>query len=163
FSSSLIERSVPYSWPSPTGADMSPRVLALIAVVSTAAVAQTESGGIGGQNVPNAGGALGGQAFTDPSQLFSGRAGAFFGLGFTTLTDAVGDPSLLAGRAYIRPFGDTLFLRGWSIGATYVTDRNAPIHYLDAAGNRSPVIAPDAQGNPFVETQRVQAAGVDTE
>src|SRR5438045_2421189 len=66
---------------------MSPRVLALIAVVSTAAVAQTESGGIGGQNVPNAGGALGGQAFTDPSQLFSGRAGAFFGLGFTRIKD----------------------------------------------------------------------------
>ena len=66
---------------------MSLRFLALAAVLSTAAAAQEsapEPGGIGGQNVPNAG-ALGSQAFTDPSQLFSGRAGAFFGLAFNRI------------------------------------------------------------------------------
>jgi hypothetical protein len=266
------------------------RVLVLAVALSNAVAAQTqpapEPGGVGGQNVPNAG-ALGSQSFTDPSQLFTGQAGAFFGVGFTrikgegdyvstivntefnlgdvgiglalplnllvqpadginkddiayngilrkrdwdepydyfklvrfiryghkrdtvyflagqlwgasighgtlvnryanslnldhskfglafdvnttyfgfeTLTDNVGDPSLLAGRGYLRPFGDTLFLRGWSIGATYVTDRNAPRAYLTPTGNFAPVVYQDDKGNPLVETNRMQAAGVDTE
>ncbi|TMA25109.1 MAG: hypothetical protein E6J88_10065 [Deltaproteobacteria bacterium] len=268
---------------------MSLRVLALAAVLSTAAAAQEtapEPGGIGGQNVPNAG-ALGSQAFTDPSQLFSGRAGAFFGLafnripgegnyvntiintefnlgpvglglalplnllvypepgivrddiayngvlrkrdwdepldyfklvrfiryghkrdpvyvlagqmwgasighgtlvnryanslnldhtkfglaldvnttffGFETMTDSVGDPALIGGRAYVRPFGDTLFLRGWAVGATVVTDRTAPRHYVNAGGTTVPVLQQDDKGNPLVASDSVFAGGVDTE
>lgn len=270
---------------------MSLRALALAAALSTAAAAQEqpapEPGGVGGQNVPNAG-SLGSQAFTDPSQLFSGKAGAFFGLafnripgegnyintivntefnlgpvglglqlpvnllvytdsgvdrdtiaysgvirkkdwdepldyfklvrfiryghkrdpvyvlagqlwgaslghgtlvnryanslnldhtkfglafdvnttffGFETLTDSVGDPSLIGGRAYVRPFGDTLFLRGWAIGATVVTDRAAPRHYTDASGTIvSSLQKPDAQGNQYLLNDAMFAGGVDTE
>ncbi|MCA1828725.1 MAG: hypothetical protein LC689_17520, partial [Myxococcales bacterium] len=67
---------------------MSLRVLALAAALSTAAAAQEqpapEPGGIGGQNVPNAG-SLGAQAFTDPSQLFSGNSGMFLGAAFSRI------------------------------------------------------------------------------
>lgn len=45
-----------------------------------------ETSGIGGQNTPAPGGSPGGtQAFSNPSELFSGRAGAFFGLGFSKI------------------------------------------------------------------------------
>ena len=264
---------------------------ALAAATPFAAAAQTppqqqaETGGIGGQNVPNAGGA--GQAFTDPSLLFSGRSGAFFGLGFNripgegnylntiintefnlgpvglglslplnflvypqsginrddiaynglirkrdwdepldyfkfirfiryghkrdpvyvlagqllgasighgtlvnryanslnldhtklglaldinttyfgfeTLTDSVGNPALLGGRAYVRPFGDTLLLRGWAIGATVMTDRSAPRFYLTSAGAPTATLQQDPQGNPLVASDAVFAGGVDTE
>ena len=252
----------------------------------TAPQQQPETGGLGGQNVPNAGG-TGNQAFSDPSLLFSGRAGAFVGLGFNripgegnylntiintefslgpvglglslplnllvypqrginrddiaysgvirkrdwdepldyfkfirfiryghkrdpvyllagqlwgasighgtlvnryanslnldhtklgvafdinttffgfeTLTDSVGNPALLGGRAYVRPFGDTLFLRGWAIGATVMTDRTAPRAYLSSAGAPIPTLQQDAQGNPLVAAEAVFAGGVDTE
>src|SRR5438132_9167345 len=49
--------------------------------------------------------------------------------GFETLTDSVGNPALLAGRAYLRPFGETDFIRGWAIGETVATDRTAPRQY----------------------------------
>ncbi|HUJ25211.1 MAG TPA: hypothetical protein VLW85_04280 [Myxococcales bacterium] len=85
----------------------------------------------------------------------------FFGI--ETLTDSLGDPALMAARAYVRPFGDTVFLRGWAIGVTAVTDRTAPQHY-GAPGARLPVLPPaDAQGNPAVETNPIYAGGVDTE
>ena len=60
---------------------MQARSLILATAVSFAAVAQgtTESSGVAGQNEPNA--ANNGQAFADPSQLFTGQSGAFFGLG----------------------------------------------------------------------------------
>ena len=272
---------------------MSLRPLALAAFLSAAAFAQEtpapapETGGIGGQNVPNAAG-FGGQAFTDPSQLFTGRAGAFFGLGFNripgegnyittaintefnlgqvgiglqlplnllvypdasvkdrndiaydgvlrkrdwdepldyfklirfiryghkrdplyvlagqlwgasighgtlvnryanslnldhtkfglaldvnttffgieTMTDSLGNPSLLAGRAYVRPFGDTLFLRGWAIGVSVVTDRAAPRGYLTIAGTPSTTLQQDAQGNALIASDAMYAGGVDTE
>jgi hypothetical protein len=60
------------------------RLAALALLLAAAAAAQEqqppETGGLGGQNVPNAAG-ISGQAFTDPSQLFSGKAGLFFGVG----------------------------------------------------------------------------------
>ncbi len=267
---------------------------ALIAASSFAALAQgtppqqqPETGGLGGQNVPNPGGSGNSQAFSDPSLLFGGRAGAFFGLGFNripgegnyinttintefnlgpvglglalplnllvypqsginrddiaysglirkrdwdepldyfkfvrflryghkrdpvyllagqlwgtsighgtlvnryanslnldhtkfgvafdvnttffgfeTFTDSVGNPALLGGRAYVRPFGDTLFFRGWAIGATVVTDRTAPRGYLSAAGAPSPTLRQDPQGNPLVAADSMFAGGVDTE
>lgn len=266
------------------------RLAALVTALSAAAFAQAqqgpETGGIGGQNVPDASGASG-QAFTDPSQLFSGRSGAFFGaafnripgegnyvstvvntefnlgdvgfglqlplnllvspdkgidrdaityngvlrkrdwdetsdyfklvrfiryghkrdpvyllagqlwgasighgtlvnryanslnldhskfgiafdvntdfFGFETLTDSLGSPALLAGRAYLRPFGDTLFLRGWAIGATVVSDRTAPRAYVDAAGAPVLTLQQDDQGTPLVASQAIFAGGVDTE
>jgi hypothetical protein len=267
-----------------------PLFAALAAALSFAAAAQNqqppETGGIGGQNVPNASG-TGGQSFTDPSQLFSGKAGAFFGLGFNripgegnyvktivntefdigpvglglslplnllvypeagknrgdlaysgvvrkrdwdepldyfkfvrfiryghkrdpvyllagqlwgasighgtlvnryanslnldhtklgvafdvnttffgfeTMTDSIGDPALLAGRAYVRPFGDTLFLRGWAIGATVVTDRTAPRLWVNAGGTPVTSLQQDPQGNPLVASNAMFAGGVDTE
>ena len=64
------------------------RLALLAALFATAAAAQDqqppEAGGVGGQNVPSAS-ALSSQAFTDPSQLFSGKAGAFFGLAFNNI------------------------------------------------------------------------------
>ncbi|MGZ6143745.1 MAG: hypothetical protein ACXWLM_10415 [Myxococcales bacterium] len=84
--------------------------------------------------------------------------------GFETLTDSVGDPSLIGGRAYVRPFGDTLFLRGWAIGATVVTDRAAPRGYTDVNGNAvSTLQPPDSKGNPLVAADTMFAGGVDTE
>lgn len=264
------------------------RLAALVVLLAAAASAQDqqppETGGLGGQNVPNASG-ISGQAFTDPSQLFSGRSGMFLGAAFNripgegnyiatvvntefnlgpvglglqlplnllvypesgvnkndiaysgvlrkrdwdepqdygklirfvrygqkrdplyflagqmwgssighgtlvnryannlnldhpkfglaldvnttyfgveTLTDYLGDPSLLAARAYYRPFGDTLFLRGWAIGVTFATDRTAPRHL---ALNPNGSVQQDANGNPIIDVNNaVYAGGVDTE
>ena len=79
------------------------------------------------------------------------------------MTDSVGDPALIGGRAYVRPFGDTLFLRGWAVGATVVTDRTAPRHYVNAGGTTVPVLQQDDKGNPLVASDSVFAGGVDTE
>lgn len=266
------------------------RLAALIAALGSAALAQStqqaETGGIGGQNVPNASGA-GGQAFTDPSQLFSGNPGLLLGAAFNripgegsyvktivntdfsvgpvglglalplnllvqpesgvnrddityngvirkrdwdepldyfkfvryiryghkrdpvyflagqlwgasighgtlvnryanslnldhtkaglafdlnttffgieTLTDSVGDPAILAGRAYVRPFGDTPFFRGWAVGVSVVSDRSAPRAYVNAAGAPVPTLQQDAHGNPLLASDAVFAGGVDTE
>jgi hypothetical protein len=79
------------------------------------------------------------------------------------LTDSLGDPALLAGRAYVRPFGDTFFLRGWAVGATIVTDRTAPRAYVNPGGASVPVVQQDDKGNPLVASDAVYAGGVDTE
>ncbi|MGZ6125100.1 MAG: hypothetical protein ACXWLR_09080, partial [Myxococcales bacterium] len=77
--------------------------------------------------------------------------------GMETLTDWVGNPTLMAGRAYVRPLGGIPILRGWAIGVTGATDRTAP------AGFSGPLQS-DAQGNPVVPNQRaIYAFGVDTE
>lgn len=81
--------------------------------------------------------------------------------GIETLADHVGDPALLAGRFYLRPFGDTPIARGWAIGASFATDRTAPrrLALLPAGG-----LQQDAQGNPIVAaSDAVWAGGVDTE
>ncbi len=44
-----------------------------------------ETAGVGGQNQPAPGSPNGNQAFANPSELFSGRAGAFIGLGFAKI------------------------------------------------------------------------------
>jgi len=44
-----------------------------------------ETAGVGGQNEPAPGSPNGNQAFANPSEIFSGRAGAFFGLGFAKI------------------------------------------------------------------------------
>ncbi len=62
-----------------------PALLALF--LSGAAAAQQqppETSGVGGQNQPNASG-TGSAAFSDPSQLFSGQAGAYIGVAFTKI------------------------------------------------------------------------------
>jgi hypothetical protein len=77
--------------------------------------------------------------------------------GVETLTDWVGNPTLMAGRAYVRPFGDTPILRGWAIGFSGATDRTAPV------GVSGPLQS-DAQGNPMnLNHQAIYAIGVDTE
>ena len=81
--------------------------------------------------------------------------------GIETLTDYVGDPSLMAGRAYVRPFGDTPFLRGWAVGVTVVSDRTAPRTLAYQAGG---ALQQDATGNPIVAVNNaIFAGGVDTE
>src|SRR5438552_2785722 len=95
-----------------------------------------EPGGIGGQKVPNSAGQLWGASighgtlvnrYANSLNLDHPKFGLAFDVnttyfGVETMTDYVGDPSLLAGRAYVRPFGDTLFLRGWAVGVTFATD-----------------------------------------
>jgi hypothetical protein len=83
--------------------------------------------------------------------------------GFETLTDYVADPSLLAGRVYLRPFGrETDILGRWSIGATMAADRNAPRALLRNPADGS--LAQDDKGNPIVSVRdTVYAGGVDTE
>ncbi|HZR07442.1 MAG TPA: hypothetical protein VFA79_02590 [Myxococcales bacterium] len=77
--------------------------------------------------------------------------------GVETLTDWVGNPTLMAGRAYVRPLGGTPILRGWAIGFSAATDRTAPV------GVTAPLQS-DAQGNPVNLNQRaIYAIGVDTE
>src|SRR5947209_3940656 len=85
--------------------------------------------------------------------------------GVETLVDSIGNPGLIGGRAYVRPFGDTPFLRGWAIGVTGVTDLNAPRNYIDpVTGKSSPgKIFSDTEGNPVVHSDAIQAIGVDTE
>src|SRR5438270_386911 len=135
------------------------RAMAATLLIAAAAGAQEqrppETSGVSGQNQPNAS-AGNGQAFADPSLLFGGKDGAFVGLaldvntdwfGVETLTDWVGNPTLMAGRAYVRPFGDTPILRGWAIGFSGATDRSAPI---DVSGP----LQSDAQGNPVIVNQR---------
>ncbi|TMB09283.1 MAG: hypothetical protein E6J66_15020, partial [Deltaproteobacteria bacterium] len=73
--------------------------------------------------------------------------------GVETLTDWVGNPSLMAGRAYFRPFGDTPILRGWAIGLSGATDRTAPV------GVAGPLQS-DSTGNPIVSTRAIHAAGI---
>jgi len=78
-------------------------------------------------------------------------------VGVETLTDWVGNPTLMAGRAYLRPFGDMPILRGWAIGVSGAMDRTAPY-------NVTGPLAQDPQGNPIVpNTRPVYAMGVDTE
>src|SRR6266481_1724896 len=77
--------------------------------------------------------------------------------GVETLTDWVGSPSLMAGRAYFRPFGDMPILRGWAIGLSGATDRTAPV------GVAGPLQS-DSTGNPILPNQHaIYAAGIDTE
>jgi len=77
--------------------------------------------------------------------------------GVETLTDYVGDPSLVAARAYVRPLGGMPILRGWAVGVSGVMDRTAP------TGITWP-LASDSSGNPIIaNTRAVYAVGVDTE
>ena len=85
--------------------------------------------------------------------------GTFFGI--ETMTDYVGDPALLAARAYVRPLGDTPFLRGWAIGVTGATDRTAP---RTLAYNANGTLQQDTTGNPIISVNNaIWAGGVDTE
>ncbi|TMA41386.1 MAG: hypothetical protein E6J82_12690 [Deltaproteobacteria bacterium] len=77
--------------------------------------------------------------------------------GVETLTDWVGNPTLMAGRAYVRPFGGTPVLRGWAIGVSGAVDRSAPI------GVAGPLQS-DGEGNPIIPNhQAIYAGGIDTE
>lgn len=88
--------------------------------------------------------------------------GTFFGV--ETLTDEVVSPTLLAGRAYWRPFGGTPILRGWAIGASYAVDISAPRSLLTVAGPNGVALAQDVNGDPIVATSAAQSVfGIDTE
>src|SRR5882724_6217264 len=77
-------------------------------------------------------------------------------VGVETLTDWVGNPSLMAGRAYVRPFGDMPVLRGWAIGLSGASDRTAPVGVVGP-------LQSDSTGNPIVNQRAIYAAGIDTE
>jgi hypothetical protein len=75
--------------------------------------------------------------------------------GIETLADHLGDPALLAGRAYLRPLGEVPILRGWAVGFTFATDRTAP---------RALAPGSTPEGNQIVAEQRpAYTGGVDTE
>lgn len=85
--------------------------------------------------------------------------------GVETLVDNIVDPNLLAGRVYLRPFGDTPLLRGWAVGATVASDLSAPrnLAYTTAQGGGSQV-AVDDKGHPLASFSEAQlAGGIDTE
>jgi hypothetical protein len=81
--------------------------------------------------------------------------------GIETLTDSVVSPMLLAARVYVRPFGDTEFLRRWAIGVTAATDRTAP---RSLSRNFDGSIQQDTDGNPIIAVNgSIWAGGIDTE
>ena len=83
--------------------------------------------------------------------------------GFETILDSFANPTLFGGRAYVRPFGGTMILRGLAVGATLVTDRVAPLSLAYNAGP-PPTLVTDAQGNVQVDNRRtLLAGGVDIE
>ena len=96
----------------------------------------------------------------------------FFGA--ETLVDNVFDPNLLAARAYLRPFGDVPFLRGWAVGSTIAVDLNAPRGLL-CKNSTSGLVGPcltaspqplvvNSEGNPGIDYSQLQLTfGVDTE
>ncbi len=91
-------------------------------------------------------------------------------LGIETMTDSLGSPNIVGGRVYVRPFGDTLFLRGWAIGVSMVTDHSAPRSLLYAtagapcpAGSTGP-LCQDPAGNVLIsDSEPIYTGGVDTE
>src|SRR5260370_1538529 len=81
-------------------------LLAALALSPGAASAQEPAPpptGSGGQNIPNASG--GGQAFADPSQLFSGEGGAFIGVGIGKIDGDVYATTLLNTDFSLGPVG----------------------------------------------------------
>jgi len=83
--------------------------------------------------------------------------------GFETLIDSFANPTLFGGRAYVRPFGGTMILRGLAIGATVLADRAAPLALLRNPGP-PPTLATDPQGNLLTADSRTfLAGGVDIE
>ncbi len=81
-------------------------LLAALALSPGAASAQEQAPtptGSGGQNIPNASG--GGQAFADPSQLFSGEGGAFIGVGIGKIDGNVYATTLLNTDFSLGPVG----------------------------------------------------------
>ena len=91
-------------------------------------------------------------------------------VGVETITDSVTGPTILGGRVYVRPFGDTLVLRGLAIGATLITDRTAPRSLAyDVRGGPGPdgslpLKQDPATGSVIVDNyDAMYAAGVDVE
>src|SRR5207302_4382870 len=82
-------------------------------------------------------------------------------VGVETLVDSFANPTLFGGRAYVRPFGDTMVLRGFAIGASLVTDRIAPLTLQPGPAG---TIATDSTGNILIDQSRTLiAGGVDIE
>ena len=85
--------------------------------------------------------------------------GTYFGI--ETLTDYVANPTLVGTRAYLRPFGETPFLRGWAVGVSFVSDLAAP---RALTYNADGTLTQDGKGNPIIAaSQAIYAGGVDTE
>ena len=97
--------------------------------------------------------------------------------GFETILDSFANPTLFGGRAYVRPFGETMILRGFAIGATVLTDRQAPLALLYKAApvptqppQQPPSTQPplvldtDPEGNVrLADSRTFLAGGVDIE
>lgn len=81
--------------------------------------------------------------------------------GGETLTDELVNPTLIAGRAFVRPFGGTAFLRAWAIGASYAADVSAP-RMLKTQPDGS--LASNEHGEPVIASSATQSVfGFDTE
>ncbi len=88
--------------------------------------------------------------------------GKWFGV--ETLTDELTGPNLIALRGYVRPFGDTPFLRGWAVGTSFAMDIHAPRALLTASGPNGLQLAQDSNGNPVPAWEQVAGVfGFDTE
>lgn len=87
-------------------------------------------------------------------------------VGVETITDSLTGPSLLGGRVYVRPFGDTLVLRGLAVGATLISDRTAPrsLAYVTAPDGSLALKQDPTTGSVIVDNfDAMYAAGVDVE
>jgi len=75
--------------------------------------------------------------------------------GIESFADSLANPTVVGGRVYLRPFGETPIARGLAIGASLVTDRIAPLTVPGAA---------DEQGNLQIgQSRTLYALGVDIE
>ncbi len=88
-------------------------------------------------------------------------------VGVETITDNVTAPTILGGRAYVRPFGETPVLRGLAFGASLISDRTAPrsLAYVTSADGTSTSLKQDTStGSVIVDNYDAMfAAGVDVE
>ena len=87
-------------------------------------------------------------------------------VGIETLTDYLTGPSIIGGRVYVRPWGETMVLRGFAVGATLITDRTAPRSLTyDQQPDGTIKLRQDASTGSVivVDSRAVYAAGVDIE
>jgi hypothetical protein len=87
-------------------------------------------------------------------------------VGVETITDNVTGPTILGGRVYVRPFGETPILRGLAFGATLVSDRTAPrsLAYVNGPDGSIALKQDTSNGSVIVDNfDAMYAAGVDVE
>ncbi len=87
-------------------------------------------------------------------------------VGVETLTDNATGPSILGGRIYVRPLGDTPILSGLAVGASLISDRTAPrsLAYVTGPDGSRQLKQDAGNGSVIVDNfDAMYAAGVDVE